>query len=522
MQLTRDVIIVGGGTAGWLAAARLGALSRGRLNITLIESPDIPTVGVGEGTWPSMRSTLQACGLSEIEVLRECDASLKQGTLFRGWRDGTPGDEYLHPFSLPADYGSCNLAQYWHSGAYRGVFGDAVTPQAAIAKAGKAPKAADTPDYAFAVNYGYHFDAVKFAALLSRHAVENFGVRHVLDEVVACRADADGFITEVILQQGSSVSGDFFLDCSGQRALLIEGHYGETLRSVRQILPNNRAIVTQVPYSSANEEIHSCTCSTAASAGWIWDIGLQSRRGVGYVHDGDMISQEQAQQELASYISRTVPAAISERLRYRTLQFDPGYRERPWRGNAVAIGLSGGFIEPLEASALAMIEQAVNFLCDSFPDCRELMGPASRRFNAKMRDHWDAILEFLKLHYVLSERDGDPYWRRARDMNGVPEALLDKLAMWRVRAPWHEDAPRLDGLFPVASYQYVWLGMGGHQRQEHASNSLTSNNSDIYRLDKALSSVRERGLQLQRALPSNRELLNTLIQSNSVTTAGTA
>lgn len=520
MQPTREVIIVGGGTAGWLAAARLGALSRGRLNITLIESPNIPTVGVGEGTWPSMRSTLQACGLSEIEVLRECDASLKQGTLFSGWRNGAPGDEYIHPFSLPADYGSCNLAEYWHHGACSGVFGDVVTPQSAVAKIGKAPKAADTPDYAFAVNYGYHFDAVKFAALLSRHAVQNLGVRHLVDEVVGCRADAEGFIAQVILKTEAPVSGDFFLDCSGQRALLIGDHYGEPLQSVRHVLPNNRAVVAQVPYANADDEIHSCTRSTAASTGWIWDIGLQSRRGVGYVHDGDVITQDEAREELEHYIAKTAPTGITEQLRYRTLHFDPGYRDRPWRGNAVAIGLSAGFIEPLEASALAMIEQAVNFLCDSFPDCRDLMGPASRRFNAKMRDHWGTILEFLKLHYVLSERDDSPYWRRARDVDGAPEALLDKLALWRVRAPWHEDAPRLDGLFPVASYQYVWLGMGGHQRQDRAGNAFMSDITDTSRLDKALNGVRERSLQLQRVLPSNRQLLNTLIQKSSVNTAG--
>lgn len=507
MQATQRVVIVGGGTAGWLAAARLGAMQRAGVSITLVESPNVPTVGVGEGTWPSMRATLQAIGLSEREMLSYCNASLKQGTLFRGWRDGEQRDVYLHPFSLPPEYSSTNLAEYWRAGGLEVPFSDVITPQAMIAATNRAPKTADTPDYAFALNYGYHLDAVKFADLLRKHSVDRLGVHHVLDHVNEVHQDAEGYLTRIDLEGGGVLEGDLFIDCTGQRALLLNDHMGAEFTSMRGVLPNNRAVVTQVPYVNPDDEIHSCTQSTAQACGWIWDIGLQSRRGVGYVHDADFISEADAEATLRAYVAETASPDIAEAVQCRVLNFEPGYRDTPWLNNCVAVGLSAGFIEPLEASALAMIEQAVSFLVDNFPHDRALMGPVSRAFNAKMQDHWASIIEFLKLHYVLSERDDTEYWRRARDMAGTPEALQDKMALWQIRAPWHSDAPRVDALFPAASYQYVWLGMGGHRKAEPMGRLPEGT---LRELDRTLNGVREKAVKLQKSMPGNRELLNAL------------
>ena len=512
MRTTEHVVIVGGGTAGWLTAARLGAMADRRFDITLVESPSVPTVGVGEGTWPSMKATLQAIGLSERLLIAECDASLKQGTLFHGWRTGAADDTYLHPFSLPPEYASKNLAEYWRRDSLRYPFHEVVTPQALIATTHKAPKTADTPDYAFALNYGYHVDAVKFAALLRQHSMSKFGVRHVEGHVAGVSSDAAGFLTSVELEGGNSLSGDFFVDCSGQKALLIGDHFKVPFESARHVLPNNRAVVAHVPYSEPNAEIHSCTQSTAQDCGWIWDIGLQSRRGIGYVHNADLVSEADATQTLRNYAEQSVGAKVAGDLSCRTLNFEPGYRNKPWSHNCVAVGLSAGFIEPLEASALAMIEQAASFLVESFPIHRDLMGPASRAFNRKMQSNWASIQEFLKLHYVLSDRDDTPYWQQSRDEAGISQALADKLALWQVRAPWHLDTPRIDELFPAASYQYVWLGMNGH-----LSGVLGSSKSGVLEaphsnpdLDPILFKVRERALQLSRAMPGNRQLLNAL------------
>ncbi|WP_439102978.1 tryptophan halogenase family protein [Congregibacter sp.] len=510
MNLTKQIVVVGGGTAGWLAAARLAAAGFDDVVVTVVESPDVPSVGVGEGTWPTMRSTLQSIGLSEREVLCNCDASFKQGTLFRGWRDGSPEDSYLHPFSLPPEYSTTNFAEYWRAGVLTGSYSDAVTPQSAIAASGQAPKTVETPDYAFAVNYGYHFDAVKFAALLREHCVNKLGVVHVQDHVHAVSLDEHDFIDSVALKEAGILEGDLFIDCTGSRALLLGERLGVGFSSVRHVLPNNRAVVTQVPYTTPEEEIFSCTQSSARSAGWIWDIGLQSRRGVGYVHDADSVSEDEAIATLRSYAAESAGEEAAGGLQTRTLNFEPGYRATPWKNNCIAIGLSAGFIEPLEASALAMIEQAISYLVDNFPVNRSLMAPASRGFNKKMQEHWASIQEFLKLHYVLSRRDDSEYWRRARDPDGTPAALLDKLALWQIRAPWHIDSPRLDALFPAASYQYVWLGMQAHRHsfKTRSAGSLSSDASKF--LDRTLFEVREKSLKLKQAMPGNRALLKAL------------
>ncbi len=513
MMETRHIVIVGGGTAGWLMAARLGAMADRSFDITLVESPAVPTVGVGEGTWPSMKATLQAIGLSERQLLAECDASLKQGTLFRGWRTGNDDDVYLHPFSLPPEYASKNLAECWRRGGIEKPFHEMVTPQGLIASGYQAPKTHDTPDYAFALNYGYHVDAVKFAALLRQHSITRFNVCHREAHVTGVSCGDDGFLTAVVLDTGERLSGDFFIDCSGHRALLIGEHLGAPLHDAAAVLPNNRAVVTQIPYREPDEEIHSCTQSTAQSAGWIWDIGLQSRRGVGYVHCADFVSEEDATECLRQYAAGNIGAERAADLSFRTLNFKPGFRTTPWINNCVAVGLSAGFIEPLEASALAMVEQAAASLVDSFPVGRALMGPCSRAFNRKMRGHWDSIQEFLQLHYVLSERHDTAYWRAASSVDSISQLLSDKLALWQVRAPWHLDTPRIDELFPAASYQYVWLGMNGHL-QSQGLGSGTTRDEVLKELDPILFSVRERALKLQRTMPGNRQLLNALRINN--------
>ena len=182
-------------------------------------------------------------------MISECYASLKQGTLFHGWRTGAADDSYLHPFSLPPEYASKNIAEYWRRDGLRYPFHEVVTPQALIATTHKAPKTADTPDYAFALNYGYHVDAVKFAVLLRQHSISRFGVRHVEGHVAGVSSDSAGFLTSLDLESGDRLSGDFFIDCSGQKALLIGDHFKVSFESARHVLPNNRAVVAQVPYN---------------------------------------------------------------------------------------------------------------------------------------------------------------------------------------------------------------------------------------------------------------------------------
>lgn len=505
------VVIAGGGTAGWISAALIAAEHPHTAQVVLVESSDIPIIGVGEGTWPSMRRTLQRVGFPESLLITDCDATFKQGTEFIDWARASSGHRYYHPFSLPTEYASVNLAEYWllHGGEM--AFADFVTPQAGAISAGRAPKHAGTPEYAFQLNYGYHIDATRFAALLARHVRSFPNVSHVVAGVEGVETTPAGDIGALRLDTGEKLPGDLFIDCTGQRALLIGRHFGESLVGLREILPNNRAIAVQVAPAAEPQPLPSTTLSTALSSGWVWDIGLQSRRGVGYVHSSDHIGEDEATAEFQAYISRSTPSVDASSLAYRCLRFEPGYRHRPWVRNCVAVGLSAGFLEPLEASSIALIEQAASFISDHLPREPGMLPLLASRFNRKMNYHWERVVEFLKLHYVLSARDDSAYWRDCRDPAGVPAALAEKLLLWQQQAPWHDDAPRIDELFPSASYQYVLYGMGFRPR--YSARGRGSHESAFARADAALRDTRENTRRLLKVLPENRDLLAAIAGS---------
>lgn len=502
-----NIVVVGGGTAGWITACVLASTLGPDRHITLVESPNIPTVGVGEGTWPSMRMTLQRIGLSEKQFLQSCDASFKQGTQFIGWRSDTQQDVYAHPFSLPLEYSSINLANYWSANHSQTDFGGFVSPQSTVAQQGYAPKLPDTPDYAFILNYGYHLDAGKFADCLKLHATKSLQVQYVQADVEHVVADEDNFISKLLLSNGATLSADFFVDCTGQRALLLGEHYRSDSVSVKDVLFNDMAVAVQVPYEKENDAIASLTKAAAQDSGWIWDIGLQSRRGLGYVCSSEHIDEDSAIDTLRTYVD--ADALWRDRLTEpRTLRFEPAYRTEPWVKNCMAIGLSAGFVEPLEASAIALIEQSATFLADNMPQTRASIPALSRRFNQKMQYHWQRIVEFLKLHYAVSQRQSSDYWLQASNPATFPDTLSDKLAIWQQQAPWHEDAPRLDELFPSASYQYVLYGMGFQPSTTYQSQKELTSRSLA---DRALHSVQERAQLLAKQLPSNRQLLTQLL-----------
>ena len=504
MRDSLNIVVVGGGTAGWITANIL-AKEHPEVTVTLIESPDVPIIGVGEGTWPSMRMTLQKLGIPECDMLRFCDASFKQGTRFVDWDQVSSDRCYFHPFSLPLEYSSLNLAEFWAGQNRPQSFANFVSPQIPVIEAHKAPKHGEVPDYAFNVNYGYHFDAGKFSKLLHEFGVNQLGVRYVSANVVGVNAKDNGDISSLDLDTGSEQLGDLFIDCTGTKSLLIGEHYQVEFESVSDVLFNDRAIAAQVPYSSDTDPIYSTTHSTAQEAGWIWDIGLQSRRGIGYVFSSRYQTEEQASETLAAYIRKEAPGADIDAIPFRTLKFAPGHRSEFWKNNCIAVGLSAGFVEPLEASAIALIEQSANSISADLPATREIMSVVAKRFNAKMLYHWEKIIEFLKLHYVLSKRTDSEFWVDNRHPDSVPSSLADKLLIWQQQAPWHEDAPRVDELFPSASYQYVLYGMDFAPSHRNKNKQAA-----IQRADQALQAVVTQGQQLVQMLPSNRQLLNSI------------
>ena len=504
----RRVVVVGGGTAGWLVACRLAAAAdRGAarpLTVTLVESPDIPTIGVGEGTWPTMRRTLEAIGLAEADFLLACDASFKQGSRFLGWRTGAADDAYLHPFTPPPPGEARDILAAWDR---RGAFADAVAMQAQPCARDLAPRQRAMPDYAGALNYAYHLDAGRFAQLLARHGVERLGVRHRRATVTGVEADDTGDIAAVLTREQGQVDGDLFIDCTGHAALLIGGHAGVPLVDRTDVLFNDRALAVQVPVEPGSA-IRSQTDATAHAAGWIWDIGLPTRRGVGCVYSSAHLDDDAAAATLRAYLRRTTPGLVADPTP-RRLAFRSAHRERFWQGNCVAIGLSAGFLEPLEASAIVMIELSIDALLAGFPTRRDVMPVLARRFDALFRYRWDRVIEFLKLHYVLSDRD-EPYWRDHRRAETVPPRLADLLALWRDQPPSGADLPQADEVFPAASYQYVLYGMGfppppaGPLRGDGGALAV--------RLDQQR--ARTRGLLA--GLPTNRAYLDGLAAVSSV------
>jgi len=457
----RRIVVLGGGSAGWLTAATLAAELGGdapdALQITLIESPDVPSIGVGEGTWPTMRATLHRIGLSEVDLVRECDAAFKQGSRFDGWLHGGAGDRYYHPFTLPHGWGDVELAGAWLQGAREQPFAESVGGQPLVCDAHLAPKQTTTPDFGGVMNYGYHFDAVKLGHLLQRHTTAKLGVRHVVDHFTAVRSHENGDIAALTTRGHGDIEGDLFIDCSGLASLLLGQHYGVGLRSEKGVLFNDSALAVQVPNADAQAPLASATISTAHAEGWTWDIGLPTRRGVGLVFSSSHTDDAAAERALVGHLQRSglsLGDAVPRRLR-----FSPGYREEFWHRNCVAVGLSAGFIEPLEASALALVELSAAFIRDEMPADRADMALVAKRFNEAFAYRWSRIIDFLKLHYVLSRRDDADYWREHRAPATQPDSLRELLQLWRHRAPSRNDFYRVEEVFPAASYQYVLYGM---------------------------------------------------------------
>lgn len=506
MKSFHRILIVGGGTAGWLTAAflarTLGAGVPGGVHITLVESPDIGIIGVGEGTFPSIRGTLAAIGLDEARFVRECQATFKQGIRFDHWvrPHGEPGmDHYFHPFSHPSQrQGGPELLPYWLRGLAReGVpFAQAATMQKQVADAARGPKRFGDGDFAGPMNYAYHFDAGCFARLLAEHG-RSLGVQHVLDTVERVALDQEGAIAAVHTRGHGALTADLYIDCTGFRAALIGQALGSPLKPLDDVLFVDRALAIQVPYPAPDTFIPSYTISTAHEAGWTWDIGLQQRRGVGYVYSSRHTSDERAEQVLRQYIG---PAAAD--LQARALKLKVGYRETQWIKNCVAVGLSGGFLEPLEASGIGMIETAAYLIGFLFPFNGET-APVADTFNHLMRERYARVAHFIKLHYCLTQRSDSQFWIDNADPGSIPAALQAKLAMWRARPPHRLDFVSDLEMYPTTSWQYVLYGMefGTHL---HASATDPARHAEAAREFKAIADMSARAVA---DLPDHRALV---------------
>ncbi|MFT7009284.1 MAG: tryptophan halogenase [Colwellia sp.] len=507
----QTVVIVGGGTAGWITAGRIAAKHQSNstttVKVVLVESAKVPTINVGEGTWPTMRKTLIALGIRETDFIRECDGSFKQGAKFARWVDGSDKDFYYHPLVLPQGFIKGDLSPYWHArqqGKDAGTsFSNSVCFQESICEQGLAPKTIRSEEYSDIANYAYHLDSGKFSKFLQKHCLEKLGITHVVDDVVDVINHDNGDIASVATAKNGKINGDLFVDCTGFASLLLGKHYQTPFIECNDVLFINNALAVQVPYAHENDPIASHTISTAQEAGWIWDIGLYHRRGVGHVYSSNHTSEDEATQRLADYVGPAI-----KNLSIRKIPIHSGHREKFWHKNCVAVGLSAGFLEPLEASALVLVELSAEFISEQLPQTRKVMDVVAKRFNETFLYRWQKIIDFLKLHYLLSKRTDNKFWIDNRDPQSIPDSLKEMMELWRYRSPADFDFTSNNEVFPAASYQYVLYGMGfksDYKYTQHLLNDWDFANKQFSMTEKMIQ-------QAIKQLPSNRELLDKIKQ----------
>ncbi len=421
-NLTR-VVIVGGGTAGWMTASALGKVFGPAVDVRLIESDDIGTIGVGESTIPMLRLFNALVGIDEDEFMRETKATFKLGIELRDW--ARVGDRYMHGFGpIGRNLATLSFHQYWlrlhQAGKARDLESYSINRVAALAhRFMRADRSSPNSPLAD-ITHAFHIDAGLYARYL-RKVAEAAGVRRTEGKVVDVeQRPLDGFVQAVRLAGGERVEGDLFIDCSGLRGLLIEEALHTGYEAWTHWLPCDSAVV--VPCESA-AELPPYTIATARTAGWQWRIGLQHRTGNGHVFSSAHMSEDEATAVLMGSLDGP-PLADP-----RTLRFTSGQRARTWNRNVVAIGLSQGFAEPLESTSIHVIQATIAKLIAFFPD-REFRQVDVDEFNRQCRFENERIRDFLILHYHATERDDSPFWNQVRTME-VPSTLQHKLDLWR-------------------------------------------------------------------------------------------
>jgi tryptophan halogenase len=448
MKPIKHVVIAGGGTAGWITAALLNKVLGKVINITLIESSSIGTVGVGEATIPPIIQLNNALGINEQEFINETNATIKLGIEFENWK--APTHRYMHAFgSIGKDFPFCDFYNFWLKGHITGcedeLWDFSLNYQAA--KQHKFAPLNTIPNTQLpGLSYAYHFDATLYAEYLKKLAISR-GVKHIdakISEVTQCLTT--GNVETLILDDNKQINGDLFIDCTGLRALLIEKTLNTGFVDWSHYLPCDSAIAVQ---TKSNDELKPYTQSIAHSAGWQWQIPLQSRIGNGLVYCSRYLSDEDAK----TLLLNNLPAdPITEP---RFIKFKTGRRIKQWHKNVVAVGLSSGFLEPLESTSIHLIQSAVTRLIKLFPH-HGISDALASEFNTQSVIEIEHIRDFIILHYKLTEREDSAFWRQCMQMD-IPDSLNHKLNLFKQTGKvMRED----DELFAEIAWQQVMIGQG--------------------------------------------------------------
>lgn len=451
--MMKNVVIVGGGTSGWMCAAAIARIAQPHLSITLVESEDIGIIGVGEATIPTLMEFNEFLGLKENDILRECKGTFKLGIDFVDWLK--VGESYFHPFGFYGrDTPDFAFHQLWLR--HRKLSAKGAAPPgnisdynlcAAAAKLGRfAPPQGGADAVMSTMRYAYHFDSMRYGQMLRRYA-EQKGARRLEGLVVSVEQDPDeGLIRSVTLSDGQVLEGDLFVDCSGFKSLLIEGTMKSDFIDWNRYLPCNRAIALPTTRSGPPPPF---TRSTADQAGWRWRIPLQDRMGNGYVYSSDFTDQDEACRRL---IEGTEGEPLADPL---PLKFRTGHRRAFWEKNCVAIGLAGGFIEPLESTSIHLAQMGIQRLINLWPR-RQCNTAEIAHYNQAMTADYERIRDFIVLHYNATQRDDTEFWRYLGNMT-IPDTLASKLDIFRGSG---RVIPAPDDLFTPHSWLAVMLGQG--------------------------------------------------------------
>jgi 2-polyprenyl-6-methoxyphenol hydroxylase-like FAD-dependent oxidoreductase len=489
MQQVETLIIVGGGTSGWIAAALLKARFGPSLSVTVIESDRIGTIGVGEASLPVLRNFLRSLKIDERELLRECEASLKAGLKFRGWRTQEPGDAYYHLFFgteqdepllqwIERLHARSDTTGPWHDLLAQGLidgrdFMTSHTLAGHLIAQRKASKRPADRFYESPLGYAYHLDAKLFAEFLRRWSVQR-GVRHLQDHVVRVDVQEDGNIRAVVTEKEGAIEGDFFIDCTGFRGVLINEALQEPFESYHPWLLCDSAVAIQLPHERKDGELAAYTCLDALSAGWSWRIPLFSRQGSGYVYSRSFITSEEAESELRSRLGPGADASKAHHLRMRV-----GKNRRTWVNNCLSVGLAAGFLEALESTSIAFIQRGVAKFLACFQDRRFDAGD-QEIYNREVTEDFEECRDFIFLHYCLTERDDSPFWQTCRSME-LPERLVAVLEEWRGRGSLRDFVSQHgDGrFFPPVSWYSILLGMTGPPKTNGAGGAAIERSSAV-------------------------------------------
>lgn len=519
------VVIVGGGTAGWMTAAYLSKALESTASITVLEAPAIPRIGVGEATVPNLqRVFFDYLGVPEDEWMRECNAAFKTAVKFINWR--TPGegdpiarpldgrsDHFYHPFGLLPELEQFPLSHYWvndrHADRTDEPFDYACFREPPMMDALRAPRMADgTP----VTRYAWHFDAHLVADFLRRFATGRQGVTHVQDEMVDVELDERGFISGLRTKSGGVLSGDLFIDCSGFRGLLINKAMAEPFVDMSDQLLCDSAVATSVPNDDAALGVEPYTSAIAMPSGWTWKIPMLGRFGTGYVYSSRFAEREEATADLCRLWNLDPRETEFNQVRFRV-----GRNRRAWVKNCVSIGLSSCFLEPLESTGIYFITAAIYQLVKHFPD-KGFEQILIDRFNGEIESMFDDTRDFVQAHFYLSPRKDTPFWKANKELH-LPERTKEKVRMYRAGMPINAPATDENGYYgnfeaefrnfwTNGSYYSIFAGMG--LMPDRPLPVLAHRPGAVRAAEPQFAAVRARQRELVDALPSNYDYLRSL------------